>query len=73
MRECRAVRRRRAQRVYYRPGLFESMKLGWMQYLSLAFLVYWVLSWMWGVMVRSGVVTTRVHNPLAAVSKAHQY
>jgi len=53
-----------SQQLSYYPGVLETLKLAWVQYLALFFPIRWVLDAALATMVRHGVVTSRLHDPL---------
>ena len=53
-----------SQQLSYYPGVLETVKLAWVQYLALFFPIRWILDTALATMIRHGVVTSRLHDPL---------
>lgn len=52
-----------------RPGLVETLKLGFVQYLAMFIPIRAGIDWVYGGLVRSGVVAARMHHPV----KQHRF
>ncbi len=61
------------QQLLYRPGVFETLKFAWIQYISVLIPFYFVLNWIKQFVFRYQMIETRVNVPDFVSAKGNKY